>query len=100
MSISENIKFVGKKRAAEARQRRLAIINTPFRAGTRPRAKTVRRYRKQFLMGLAVFRKEAIVNGMAAQPTKVRPSFPARKVPHPNAEAREISAPFYIVDRS
>ena len=100
MPFLENMKFLGKGRAEKNKARKRANIGRLFRGGTPPRVKTTRRYRKQALMGLSVLRKEVVVGGMARYPTKVRPAFPAKKVPHPNEDARSVGAPFYIVDRS
>ena len=96
----QNMKFLGGRRADEIKARKRANIGRLFRGGTPPRVKTIRRYRKQGLMGLSTLRKETVVNGLARYPTKVRPVYPAKKVPHPNEDAQSVGAPFYIVDRS
>ena len=96
----ENMKFLGKRRAEQLKARKRANINRAVLSGTPPRVKTIRRYRKQALMGLDTYRKETVVRGMATQPTKVRAVYPAKKVPHPDREARKVGAPYYIVDRT
>ncbi len=96
----ENMKFLGKSRAEKIKARKRTNISRLFRGGTPPRVKTLRRYRKQELMGLSQLRKEVVVDGLARYPTKARPSFPAKKTPHPNEDARSVGTPFYIVDRS
>ncbi len=103
MNFLENIKFLGKTRAARTRSRKLTAIRraSTFRGGTPPRDKTIRRMQKQKRMGLSAFRKEVIVLGFARSPTKakVRAVYPAKKVPHPNEDARKVGAPYYIADR-
>ncbi len=95
----ENMKFLGKYRSAQIRERKRNNIARLFRGGTPPRVKTIRRYRKQQMMGLSMLRKEVVVDGLARYPTKARAVFPAKKVPHPNEDARKVGAPYYIVDR-
>ena len=101
MDFLQNMKFLGKRRAASTKeQKRQNIARSAIRrSGTPPRDKTIRRYNKQKRMGLSVLRKEVVVLGLARSPTKVRAVFPAKKVPHPNISARKVGAPFYIVDR-
>ncbi len=96
-----NLKFIGSRRAAAAHGKKRAVIlaASQFGHGTRPRAKTFRRYRKQELMGLSLARKVVVDHGRAKQPTKVRMTYPARKIDHPNKDARKVGAPFYVVDR-
>lgn len=96
----ENMKFLGGRRSAQIKARKRANVSRLFRGGTPPRVKTGRRYRKQQLMGLSQFRKEVVVGDKARSPTKIRAVFPAKKVPHPNRDARKVGAPFYLVDRS
>ena len=101
-SFLENLKFLGQKRSMMARQAKLnRIARSAFRrAGTPPRVKTGRRYRKQADMGLSVLRKEVVAHGLARSPTKVRQTFPAKKVPHPGEMSRKEGKPYYKVDRS
>jgi len=96
----ENIKFLGKSRAAKVSAQKRRNINRLFRGGTPPRVKTTRRMRKQSRMGLSVLRKEVVIGDFARYPTKVRAVYPAKKVPHPGQVSRKAGKPYYIVDRS